>query len=150
MATASYRTRGRTKLPRRKKQKSRKKARHRKLLPKRRKQPFKQGRQGSKAARKQAVSPKKALRHPCDEFVSKVLRRLHKDRVRISTKAKGKMISFIRRFYNSMSDKAKCSKRAQRTSTIGSKELQKALKRVMRKDQATELLTTIQKVSRRH
>lgn len=149
MATASYRARRRTRLPRKRKQASHKKAKRRKMLPKRRKQPLKRGRQECKIARRQAVSPKKSHRHPCDEFVSKVLRRLHKDRIQISTKAKGKMISFIRRFFNSLSDKAKCIKRARCASTIGSKELQKALKRVMRKEQATELLKTIQKVSRR-
>ncbi|KAJ6668149.1 hypothetical protein lerEdw1_015526 [Lerista edwardsae] len=89
-------------------------------------------------------------KRPYDEFVVKVLQRLHRDKVPISTKAKGKMISFIRRFYNNVSEKARCSKRCKDSCTIGSRELQNALKRVMRKKQALELVKTIRNVSRRN
>ncbi|KAL8212887.1 UNVERIFIED_CONTAM: hypothetical protein K2H54_059443 [Gekko kuhli] len=83
------------------------------------------------------------------QVVIAVLRQLNRDKVPISTKAKGKMISFIRRFYNNVSEQAKRSKKFKRSCTIGSKELQNALKRVMRKKEAMELVRTIRKVSRR-
>ncbi|CAI5767790.1 H2BH2B-like [Podarcis lilfordi] len=149
MAAACRTTRRRTRLPKRTKQTTQKAA-HGKLLPKQRKPNLSQGKQGRRKVVDQVMAPvKQDVRHPCDEFISKVLSQLHRDRVPISTKAKGKMITFIRRFYNTVSNHAKSSKRAQRTSTIGSRELHKALKRVLRKKQVMELVKTVRKVARR-
>ncbi|CAI5767789.1 H2BH2B-like [Podarcis lilfordi] len=145
MAAAYRTTRRRTRLPKRTKQTIRKAA-HKKLLPKPRKPNLKQGR---KVVDQVTAPVKQDVKHPCDEFISKVLSQLHRDRVPISTRAKGKMITFIRRFYNNMTNHAKSSKKAQRTSTIGSRELHKALKGVLRKNQAAELVKSVRKVTRR-
>ncbi|KAK9405942.1 Histone H2B type 1-P [Crotalus adamanteus] len=146
---AAHRPRRRTRFPRRKKQTRGRKRTQRKLLPKCRKQHRKQGKQGTMVVRKLGGPQKSGLKRPYDEFISKVLRRLHRDRIPISTKAKGKMISFIRKFYNNVSEKATCSKRAKHNCTIGSKELQNALKKVMHKKQAMDLVQTVRKEPRR-
>lgn len=147
---AARRPRRRTRFPRRKKQTRGRKRIHRKLLPKCRKQCRKQGKQGTIVVRKLGGPQKPGLKRPYDEFISKVLRRLHRDKIPISTKAKGKMISFIRKFYNNVSEKAKCNKKVKQSCTIGSKELQNALKKVMRKKHAMDLVQTIRKEPRRY
>lgn len=138
MASAC-RTKRKTQLPKRRKQTASKKTQRRKLLPKPKKPQLKQ--------RTVPVSSKPNLKRPCDEFISKILRQLSRDKVPISTKAKGKMISFIRKFYNRVSAQAKRSKKFKRSCTVGTKELQNALKRVMRKKDVMELVRTIRKVS---
>uniref|UniRef100_A0ACB8EFV5 Uncharacterized protein n=1 Tax=Sphaerodactylus townsendi TaxID=933632 RepID=A0ACB8EFV5_9SAUR len=165
---AAHRTRRKTQLPKRRKQIASKKTQRRKLLPKlrkpqlkrrkpqlkqrkpqlkRRKPQLKRGKPQLKRE-KHPVHPKPVPKRPYDEFISKVLRQLNQDKVCISSKAKGKMISFIRKFYNNVSEQAKHNKKSKDISIIGTKELQKALKRVMHKDQAMKLVRTIRKVSR--
>uniref|UniRef100_A0A803TNR5 Uncharacterized protein n=1 Tax=Anolis carolinensis TaxID=28377 RepID=A0A803TNR5_ANOCA len=94
-----------------------------------------------KQAPKQALKqdPKKVMKRTGDEFVSKVLRQLHRDKIPISTKAKGKMISFIRKFANNVATKARSCKKVQLTNTIGTKDLQKVLKRMINNEQGAEL-----------
>ncbi|KAJ6668176.1 hypothetical protein lerEdw1_015553 [Lerista edwardsae] len=104
---------------------------------------------GRKTVNRKAHPKRQAQKNPSDVFVIKVLRRLHRDKVHISTKAKGKIISFIRKFYNRVSEKANNSSQCKKSCVIGSRELQNALKRVMRDKQATELVKSIRKVSRR-
>ncbi|XP_067320873.1 H2B.U histone 2-like [Anolis sagrei] len=149
-------------LARRRKLAMRKKKALKKHLPKSRKvmakratparkmksQPKKASKPASKQALKQA--PRKGMKRTGDEFVSKVLRQLHRDKIPISTKAKGKMISFIRKFANNVATKAKSCKKVQLTNTIGTKDLQKVLKRMMHNDQGAELVQTTQKGSHRH
>uniref|UniRef100_A0ACB8EGL0 Uncharacterized protein n=1 Tax=Sphaerodactylus townsendi TaxID=933632 RepID=A0ACB8EGL0_9SAUR len=142
---AAHRRRRRAQLPKRRKLRVTRRTRRRKLLPKRRKPLLKRRKPQLKRRKPQQKRgnhhglPRRVLKHPYDEFISKILRQLNRDKVYISNKAKGKMISFIRKFYN---------KKVKRISIVGAKELQNALKRMMHKDQAAKLIRTIRKVSR--
>lgn len=86
------------------------------------------------------------MRDPSDVFVSKVLRKLHQEKVPISTKAKGKIISFVKKFYGNVCKTAKDSSKG----IIGSKVLKDALQQEMRKDQASEVVRVIHNMSRYH
>nr|XP_056702140.1 uncharacterized protein LOC130474504 [Euleptes europaea] len=151
---AAPRTKRKMQLPKRRKQAGIKKTQRRKLLPKLRKPQMKRGKSQPKRGKPQPkrgnlpVPPKPVLKRTYDQLISKVLRQLNRDKVYISTKTKGKMISFIRKFYNNMAEQAKRGKKFKHLSTIGSNELQNALKRVMPKDEAMVLAGTIRKVSR--
>lgn len=163
-AMAPYKKKRNTQLHKKRKLPSGKKTQRGKLLPKR-KQLLKRKSQGKKrvtkevlnkktvakkTARKKVETRRRGLKGPYNEFVGKVLRQLHKEKVPISTKAKGKIISFIRCLYNSVSKNVARGRKSKANRTIGSLELQSALKRVMRKKPAMELVRAIRNTSKQN
>nr|XP_008103687.1 PREDICTED: uncharacterized protein LOC103277987 [Anolis carolinensis]XP_008103688.1 PREDICTED: uncharacterized protein LOC103277987 [Anolis carolinensis] len=136
------------KLARRRKLALRRRKMHKKRQQKSRKAMVKRGTRGRKMRSQPKKSPKQSMRRNSEEFVSKVLRQLQREKVPISTKTKGKMTSFIRKLYNKLASKARSSKHGQ--VTIGTKDLQKVLKHMMHNEHGMELVQTIQKASHRH
>lgn len=127
----------------RKRKPQRRKATCRKPQIKQKKLPLKGGRKVRHKPAVRQVRRGRGLKRPYDLYVSKMLKQLHQDKVPMSAKAKGAMISYVRKVYNKVSSAAECHRKNSGYCTIGSKELQSALRRVMPKKVAKHLATSI-------
>ncbi|XP_067408120.1 histone H2B type 3-B-like [Emydura macquarii macquarii] len=126
----------------RKQQPQRMKPKCRKPQLKQKKLPLKGGRKVRPKLAVRQVRRGRGLKRPYDLYVSKMLQQLHQDKVPMSAKAKGAMISYMRKVYNKVSSAAECHRKNSGRCTIGLKELESALRRVMPKKVAKRLATS--------